>query len=457
MASAKYIIAEHEEIEIKKVALKSIPKLPTEPTLEKALPKALKQLSAENCSNQNTQKCNKELIILIQPLLTNEHGEFSFKDENERKKIKTALELFVKIKAFKLLKEYNLNISQILKMNIFWIRDISTWEWESRNTYKQIKSLVEHLFCEYKIPEFMFQTWTDKNSQSKHFDWFLHLALGGSARELHKFPIPITKKMAHEFINTPFPGYSIDDAVRRSQVLSMGGDVRLADAIMMSRLRHDFSHNDFWTTVIQFFIGIPMLNLDEVGTVLDYINEKKFVPQRTVINGVVTNIPENPGFSMKGRNITTLIRDTHAWHKELRQLRRQAGANALVGKSYKPDLTSKWSRSRVNTFNLTEGKNEKRKVWQLVEITNAADLYDEGKNMRHCVYSYLSSCISGKCSIFSLRLFDISMVTIEVRDGRAVQIRGQSNKRPGDKELAIINEWAKKESIGITNYAVGAR
>ena len=63
-----------------------------------------------------------------------------------------------------------------------------------------------------------------------------------------------------------------------------------------------------------------MLNLDEVGTVIDYINEKKFVPQRTVVDGVATYRPEIPGFSMKGRNIATLIRDTHIWHKELRQL-----------------------------------------------------------------------------------------------------------------------------------------
>ncbi len=326
---------------------------------------------------------------------------------------------------------------------------------------EQLKSLLEHLFCEYEVPEFIFQTWTDKNTSTKHIDWFLHLAAGGSARELFKYPIPITKKMAHEFICTPFPGYSIDDAIRRSQVLGMGGDSRLADAIMMSRLRHDFTNNDFWMTVIQFFINIPMLNIDEVGTVIDYINQQKFVPTRVVVNGVATYRPENPGFNMKGRNIATLIRNTHDWHKELRQLRRQAGviANAERGNlsSYKPDLTSKWTRSAVKSFNFSEGKNEKRKTWTLTEITNAADLYDEGKSMHHCVYSYLSSCIKGACSVFSLRLFNVSMATIEVRDFRAVQIRGPQNKRPTDKEILIINNWAKTEGIEITKYAIAGR
>ena len=460
MGDAKYIVSENREIELRKKILASIPELPMDSDFEKALPKALRQLSTKKYSSEKTGRCNKELIILIAPLLTNSNGDFTLmKDEEERNKTKEALDFFVKIKAYRMLKEYCQNVAQILKMNLFWIRDISTWNCKSRNTYKQFKSLVEHLFCEYEVPEFMFQAWTEKNSTNKHIEWFMQLASGQSARNLWKFPIPITKKMAHEFINTPFPGYSIDDAIRRSQVLGMGGDYRLADAIMMSRLRHEFSNNDFWTTVIQFFINIPMLNLDEVGTVIDYINEQKFVPTRVVVNGIATYRPENPNFSMKGRNIENLIRDTHNWHKQLRQLRRRAAAEVGIGagNTYKPDLTSKWQRSSIRPFSFVEGKNEKRKVWNIVEITNAADLYDEGKSMRHCVYSYLSSCISGKCSIFSLRLFGISVVTIEVRDFRAVQIRGQHNKRPEDKELVIIHNWAKSENIEITKYAVTGR
>ena len=457
MAKAKYIDNEIYEIEAHKRYVQSIPKLPIEIDLHKSLPKALNVLSTEDCSVENTSKCNKELISLITPLLTNKDGKFIYmKDKDERETVKKALDFFVKIKVFRMLKEYHLTIGQIFHMNIFWIRDITTLELKSKSTYKQIKSILEHLFCKYEVPEFMFQAWIEKTISHKHQEWFLHLADGGSARELHKFPIPITKKMAHEFISTPFPGYSIDDAVRRAQVLSLGGDDRLANAILMSRLRNDFSNNVFWTTVIQFFVNIPMLNLDEVGAVFDYINEKKFVPKRMVVNGNAVYRAESPGFNMKGRNIETLIRDTHAWHAELNQLRRQAGV-ANDNTSYKPDLTSTWSRSRVKPFTFTEGKKEKTKIWTIKEITNAEELYDEGKSMSHCVYSYLSSCKSGTCTIFSLRLFGTSMVTIEVRNDKAVQIRGRHNTRPTDKELVIINNWAKAEFIEVTKYAVAGR
>jgi hypothetical protein len=216
-----------------------------------------------------------------------------------------------------------------------------------------------------------------------------------------------------------------------------------------------FTNNNFWTTVIQFFIDIPMLNLDEVGAIIDYINEKKFISKRTVINGIPTYAPEMPGFSMKGRNIELLIRATHEWHKELTHLRRAAGRTN--GGSYTPDLTSTWIGSKVKHFHLKEGSKDKQKLWDIEEIKNASELYDEGKSLHHCVYSYLSSCLGGKCYIFSLRLFGERIATIEVRDFRAVQIRGSYNQRPSDKEIEVIEKWSKKENIEITNYAIGKR
>lgn len=460
MSNAKYIIQQKEEALNVERYYKSLPKLPMDNTLKKALPKALRILEKETCTKQNSEKCNKDLIILIEPLLASSDGRFVFlKDAGERENVKKALNFFVKNKVYKMLTEYNYTVKNILKLNIFWIRDISTWECNSKNTYKQIKSLISHLFCLYEVPEFMFQAWTHNKQEidATHFEWFIHLAHGKSARNLLNFPIPITKKMAHEFISTPFPGYSISDAIRRCQVLGMGGSPRLADAIMMSRLRHQFTNNDFWMTVIQFFIDTPMFNIDEVGAVIDYINEKKYVSNRTIVNGIPTYRPEMPGFTMKGRNIEALIRDTHNWHKELTQLQRQARANNINNYSYKPDLTSTWEFSFIKPFHLTEGSKEKLKTWDVIEIKNAADLYDEGKSMHHCVYSYLSSCLSGKCFIFSLRLFGERMATIEVRDNRAVQIRGPYNKRPTDKEISIINQWANLRNIEIAKYALGGR
>lgn len=447
MGNAKYINEQIEEEKYRQKLIESMPKLPTNGQLYLSLPKTLRQLSKENYTISDAAKCSKELKSLINPLLIQgTNGQFCVKDKTEREKITIALAHLDKIKSHRMMEEYYESISKILTMNLFWIQEITTWEWKSRNTYKQLKSLVEHLFCEYEVPEFLFQSWTDKTHNYKHVDWFLHIASGLSAKKLYQFPIKATNKMLHEFINTPFPGYSIDDAVRRAQVIGLGGDERLANAILMSRLRHNFQNNEFWTTVIHFFIGIPMLNIDEVGTIIDFINEKKFVAKHVIVNGKRLYQPEMPNFTIKGRNIQTLIDDTHAWHRELR-------------KHNKADMSAEWLGTGMEPFVLEEGIKDKKsfKLYEVVEITSAKELHKEGSTMHHCVFSYLSSCIKGTCFIFSLRLFGASLVTIEVRENRAVQIRGEYNKRPDQKALSIINAWANKENIQITSYAIGGR
>jgi len=424
-------------------AVEAMPKLPCEKNLIKTLPRALSLLAKNKYSTSDGYRCHSELSALIAPLLVNNYNDFKFITENkeERDAISKFLLIAHKKKIHKMMEEYYDAISNILKHNKFWIRDIETWEWKSRNTYKQFKSLVSHLFCKYDVPEFMFQCWETRTDL--HIKWFLSLANGDSARNLKQFPFEMTRKMAFEFTKTPFPGYSIEDSIRRCQVIGLGGDERLADAVLMSRLRNQFSNNDFWVTVIQFFAGIPMLNLDEVGTIIDYINQKKFVAKHFVKNGVRMHSPENPNFTIKGKNINTLIQETHNWHKELK-------------KYSKADMSAHWKGTGIEDFIYTEGNKEKNnyKIYEIIELITAKDLHKEGKAMHHCVFSYLSSCVKGSCAIFSLQLFGTSLVTIEVRNYQAVQIRGPYNKPPEQKERMIIYDWAKKNNIEITKYAI---
>lgn len=437
-----------EEIKDKSIreAVEAMPKLPYEKNLIKTLPRALSLLSKNKYSVTDGNRCHSELSNLIKLLLINNYDDSKFVTESkdERERIKNFLLIAHKKKIHKMIEEYHDAISKILKYNIFWIRDIETWEWKSRNTYKQFKSLVSHLFCKYDVPEFMFQSWESKSSYGQeHIEWFLHLADGKSARDISRFPFLMTRKMAFEFINTPFPGYSIEDSVRRCQVIGLGGDDRLANAVLMSRLRNQFKNNDFWTSVIQFFVGVPMLNLDEVGTIIDYINEKKFVSKHFVKNGIRIYAPENPNLTIKGKNITNLIQETHNWHKELK-------------KHSKADMSAHWKGTGIESFIHEEGNKEKNshKIYEIAELLTAKDLHREGKTMHHCVFSYMSSCIKGTCAIFSLQLFGQSLVTIEVRDNQAVQIRGPYNKPPEQKERTIIYNWASKNNIEITKYAI---
>ena len=95
----------------------------------------------------------------------------------------------------------------------------------------------------------------------------------------------------------------MDEALRWGQVHALGGNKRLLDAFRGTRLIQDFEHDDFWLNVFRFFIANPMLDVNHVNPIIDYIWNQKYQIQQVVVErGVVEeHDPPQPNFSMKGR------------------------------------------------------------------------------------------------------------------------------------------------------------
>lgn len=93
-------------------------------------------------------------------------------------------------------------------------------------------------------------------------------------------------------------------------------------------------------------------------------------------------------------------------------------------------------------------------TWIISEITSAKQLYEEGKEMRNCVFSYLHNCVSGYCAIFSVKANDKRMATLEISINnlkyQIVQAREKMNNPIKDKELRnLILLWSKENNITI--------
>lgn len=93
-------------------------------------------------------------------------------------------------------------------------------------------------------------------------------------------------------------------------------------------------------------------------------------------------------------------------------------------------------------------------ILEIVEIVTAKDLKIEGKAQRHCVASYVRYCVTGTCSILSLRKRDacgqiVRMVTIEVRRDNIVQCRGKANRECTQHERAIIANYASTTGLKV--------
>ncbi len=331
-------------------------------------------------------------------------------------------------------------IFEIVKGRDSWIRPLNEWKVTTHNRNKQFCSLLRHLWARYDVPEFMDKAWLTGNELYQEV--YKQIGIGKNIRNNKSLPIKMTKKTAHYFLTAP-DSYSIEEAFRWGQVMAAGGDERLADAIVETRLKDDFRDDEFWVKVIEFLARNPMLDVVYVGPVIDYIWNQKYEDQIVFVDrGVAENRgPAQPEFSMKGRTVGRLLRAVKNWHN---RLGKESGVSDL-----------KWEFSGIAPFNYIEGECEHNnmRVWRISELVTSRELITEGRKLRHCVATYAHSCNKGKSSIWSMELETESerkkCLTIEVYISKKeiCQVRGLYNRFAKDEEKAIIRRWAENEDL----------
>lgn len=324
-----------------------------------------------------------------------------------------------------------------------WIRKLENWAPSTHNSHGQFVSLLNHLFVQYVMPEFMNSVWfrTDRLSE-RYREWYLHVAAGHNIRSA-VLPIPFTKKMAHCFMRSP-SHCSIEMAINWANIQALGGDPRLTEAVLASRIGASLKNHAFWTSVIRFFIDNPMLDRAHVGPIVDYLHAQKFKVRECVTGpGVVALIqPPQPNLSMKGRSPTSLLKQVEQWHG---RLAKSSGAqNTFFKASGIPGFSQKTGQHKQNT-------------WQIKELLSGAELIVEGRAMKHCVASYAGACAAGRCSIWTMEYVTPQGTekrqTIEVRsDKTVVQCRGKRNILPTAAECNIIQRWSTTAGLAIAPY-----
>ena len=325
-----------------------------------------------------------------------------------------------------------------------WIARLDDWKPATHNGRRQFSSLLRHLFARYPVPAFMDQAWFRTDARDEDYRrWFVAIGEGRNVRTLDT-PIPMTKAMAHHFLEAP-DDYTIEAAIRWGQVHALGGGSRLTGALLGTRLCTDFSNDDFWSTVIRFFIANPMLDRQHVGPIIDYLAAQKFETREVIVGPgqVEVHAPPQPGLVMRGRTAATLLAQVERWHRELG---RASSAENLY-----------FRRSGVQEFQLTLGKDEKKAVWRIRELLSGAELVKEGRVMGHCVASYARSCAQGRCSIWSMDVETAMGVekrqTLELSADRViVQCRGRHNRLPTAPELDIVRKWAAAAGLIVSPY-----
>jgi hypothetical protein len=221
----------------------------------------------------------------------------------------------------------------------------------------------------------------------------------------------------------------------------------VANALRGTRLEQYFANDDFWLSVIRWFIANPMLDTAQFGPIVDYINNQRYVDVGIVDGprGAERRGPPQPNLKMKDRDPEVLLKQVTDWHRKL-------------GKEKASSNYSKWEPSGYSSFTLNEGEEGSNnfKSWTITELLTHKELMSEGSDMEHCVYSYAYSCAKRHCSIWSMRCWSHGctqrILTIEVRNNMITQARGKHNAKPEAKVVNIMSRWARQIGVGIASY-----
>jgi hypothetical protein len=318
----------------------------------------------------------------------------------------------------------------------FAIRTPNAWICRTYNDDRRLRSFVEHLFCKYPIPSFLYtifeepkQGWIDGRHYGGEDErsvqnlrlWAVILGTGHSFRKESKGVF--TAQESHLFLNAPANNTAIQNAWW-AKCMAAGWNraliatfLRKVDAFQFVA---DNPHNKKYTGALHFFARhMQELDKETLSDLMDYI----------------AILPLD--FDFAGRTMASMIRMSNEWH-------------ALGVYEKDPLYKEKWPPYPIADWKEHLGG----RLWQVIQLLSGKDLLYEAKIQHHCVGNYSYRCVHGGSRIFTLHSTDKDgnvrkHITIELHpETRSiVQTRGKFNRQPFGDEKQAINLWAAQNGV----------
>ena len=178
---------------------------------------------------------------------------------------------------------------------------------------------------------------------------------------------------------------------------------------------------------------------------MDFLQHQKFEWREGVsAEGVFgRRPPPRPDYSMKGRTVSSILREVEDWHKQLGR------------EPHQPSLS--WRRSPFKDFRLVEGSEALGDIraWTISELLTSRDLFLEGQAMRHCVATYTGRCARQRTSIWSMQVENrrgrqrVLTIEVDLAKRTICQARRKCNRPPQTGERRVVERWAAQEGLKV--------
>ena len=327
-------------------------------------------------------------------------------------------------------------------------RSISTWNPKGRSSYELIASLAAHLFDLHPTPLLLSKAWFEEEGEDadRRRRWHIAHGRGTPFRKLCGRD-RMTRRMEHFFLKSP-PHLTLDAAIRRAEILALGGSTGFASRLLESRLGTLTGNSLFWRSVIEFLVRHEdKIEPQWICPTVAYLDELRHGDTSILTAaGEPAARPLHPDYSIHGRSLGTLLRPVRLWHGQLNR-------RGLDSVSWGPSGL----RGLVHdepTHCSSEGRDFTR--WCVIELLGSRQLFHEGLSMRNCVAGYTYRCRSRRTSIWSVRRLTSaetwqSVLTVEVDPNRrrVVEALARCNRPARGRAYGILERWARLEKLEV--------
>jgi len=333
-------------------------------------------------------------------------------------------------------------ILNVLKYKKYWKRDLTSWKPKTYNREKAEVELIQHLFEKYSVPTFLYNFWLENDDIDQKFqnqnrysyirkidnDLYRKLLIElGEGISLRKIQTPIfidkleiTKKFAYYFNQVPKNYISIDQASLFCVLKICHVPDNLIPFIVESdKIQNLLQNYNFWKEIWAYFANNPMINPVQLGPIIDYVYNLKFI--------------ERVDYKINHRNPLNLLIAIDEWHQKL--------AERDIQKVY-------WKGFDIKNYEPLKENPNSLETFTITQIKSSINLKLEGKELRHCVFSYLNSCVKEQTSIWSYKEFGVRTLTIALApNGNITQVRGKCNRVMNLSERKNILKWVSKNNL----------